>query len=47
MFKGEITMLPERPGNRMTSDLVTSKTKSLGWKASRSIKDYISNAIKK
>ena len=43
MFKGEIKMLPERPGNRMMSDLVTSKTEALGWKATKSIKDYINS----
>ncbi len=41
MFDSEIQMLPERKGNRMTADVVSSKTEALGWKATRSIKDYI------
>ncbi len=41
MFGGEIEMLPERKGNRMTADVITSKTEALGWSAKRSIKDYI------
>jgi len=41
MFEGKIEMLPERKGNRMTADVVSSKTEALGWKATRSIKDYI------
>lgn len=41
MFGGEIKMLPERKGNRMTADVVTSKTEALGWKPTRIIQDYI------
>ena len=41
MFGGEIEMLPERPGNRMSGEVVTEKTKALGWKAQHSLKDYI------
>ena len=41
MFGGEIEMLPERPGNRMSGEVVTEKTKSLGWEAKHSLKDYI------
>ena len=43
MFGGEIKMLPERPGNRMIADLVTSKTEAIGWKCTISIKDYIND----
>ena len=46
MFGGKIEMLPERKGNRMTADLVTAKTEALGWKANKSIKDYIKNSQK-
>jgi UDP-glucose 4-epimerase len=45
-FGGEIVMLPERKGNRMTADMDTSKTESLGWKATKSISDYIREEIK-
>jgi len=41
MFGGKIEMLPERKGNRMSADVITSKTVSLGWKSTKSIKDYI------
>ncbi|WP_345992890.1 NAD-dependent epimerase/dehydratase family protein [Sulfurimonas sp. HSL-1716] len=41
MFGGKIEMLPERKGNRMTADVVTAKTEALGWKPSRTIREYI------
>ena len=41
MFGGDITMLPERKGNRMTADVISAKTEALGWKPKRTIKDYI------
>ena len=41
MFGGKVIMLPERKGNRMTADVVTSKAEMLGWKATKSINDYI------
>jgi UDP-glucose 4-epimerase len=41
MFGGEIQMLPERKGNRMTADVVCDKTMALGWQPKRKIKDYI------
>lgn len=46
MFGGTIKMLPERRGNRMTADVMTTKTKALGWSAKRNIKDYIENLKK-
>jgi UDP-glucose 4-epimerase len=41
MFGGEIQMLPERKGNRMTADVISAKTEALGWKPTRTIKEYI------
>jgi UDP-glucose 4-epimerase len=41
MFGGEIEMLPERLGNRMSGEVVTEKTKALGWRAKHNLKDYI------
>ncbi|MCG3654173.1 NAD-dependent epimerase/dehydratase family protein [Aliarcobacter butzleri] len=41
MFNGKIEMLPERKGNRMTADVMTEKTEALGWKPTKSIKEYI------
>lgn len=44
LFKGaKIKMLPERPGNRMSADVIIEKTKSLGWSPKWSIKEYIVN----
>jgi UDP-glucose 4-epimerase len=41
MFGGQIEMLPERKGNRMTADVVTDKTAALGWSPKRTLHDYI------
>ena len=41
MFGGNINMLPERKGNRMRGDVITGKTRSLGWSPKRNLKDYI------
>jgi len=41
LFGGEIQMLPERKGNRMTSEVVTQKIEALGWKPKRHIKEFI------
>jgi UDP-glucose 4-epimerase len=41
LFGGEIKMLPERRGNRMSADVLTTKTQALGWYPKRKLKDYI------
>lgn len=41
LFGTDVLMLPERPGNRMSSGLDTSKARSLGWEAERRLEDYI------
>ncbi|QDD00465.1 NAD-dependent epimerase/dehydratase family protein [Candidatus Methylopumilus planktonicus] len=41
MFGGKIKMLEERRGNRMCADVITEKTKKLGWDASYKLVDYI------
>lgn len=41
MFGGEIQMLPERRGNRMTAEVMSEKTKALGWSAKIKLADYI------
>ena len=41
IFGGEIEYLEQRQGNRLAADVVTSKTESLGWCATRSLHDYI------
>ena len=41
LYGGEIQMLPERRGNRMTAEVISDKTKALGWIPKRSLVDYI------
>ena len=45
LFKGEVQMLPEVQGNRMVSDIDTSKTQLLGWSAQHSLRDYVTEQI--
>ncbi|MBI3873416.1 MAG: ADP-L-glycero-D-manno-heptose-6-epimerase, partial [Arcobacter sp.] len=46
MFGGTIEMLAERKGNRMTADVISAKTEALGWKATKTIKEYIESLKK-
>jgi UDP-glucose 4-epimerase len=41
LFGSKIKMLPERKGNRMTADVITEKTKALGWSPKRNLADYV------
>ncbi len=41
LFGGEIQMLPERAGNRMSANIDTTKSNALGWSAKRHLRDYI------
>lgn len=41
MYGGEIVMLPERRGNRMSAEVISDKTKALGWEPKRKLEDYI------
>jgi UDP-glucose 4-epimerase len=41
LFGGKIEMLGERRGNRMSADVITDKTKVLGWKPLNKLVDYI------
>lgn len=41
MFGGEVLMKPTPTGNRMGSDIDTSKTRSLGWEPKKKLADYI------
>ena len=41
MFGGEILMLPEHAGNRMTSSTDTSKLRALGWRQQVRLAEYI------
>ncbi|HEX8994083.1 MAG TPA: NAD-dependent epimerase/dehydratase family protein [Candidatus Paceibacterota bacterium] len=45
LFGGPVEMLPERAGNRMNAVIDTTKSKALGWRAKRHLKDYIHTLI--
>lgn len=44
LFGGEVKMLPERKGNRMEASVDTTKSRALGWKASRVLAEYVQKA---
>lgn len=46
MFGGKIKYLEQRLGNRLMADLVTEKTKAIGWKANYSLEEYIESLRK-
>lgn len=46
LFGGTIEMLPERPGNRQSSDLDTTKSRTLGWSPKVSLEDEIAKFVK-
>ena len=41
LFGGDITMLPERKGNRKSAEVIAKKTISLGWSAKHKLENYI------
>ena len=41
LFGTDIMMLPERAGNRMKSDLITTKSRALGWESNHKLEDYV------
>ncbi|MCI4412122.1 MAG: NAD-dependent epimerase/dehydratase family protein [Thiotrichales bacterium] len=41
LFGGKIEMLPERKGNRMTAEVLSAKTKALGWAPKMKLAHYI------
>lgn len=45
MFGKEVEMGPEVAGNRMGSDIDTSKTRLLGWEPRRNLRDYIRDSL--
>lgn len=46
LYGGEIQMLPERRGNRMSAEVISDKTKALGWLPKRKLRDYIEECKK-
>ncbi len=45
MFGAPVTMLPARAGNRMDSDIDTSKVRALGWTPKRDLQEHIRDFI--
>ena len=43
LFGGEIEMLSERKGNRMSADIITERTRALGWSPKCRLEDYITS----
>lgn len=46
MFGGETVLMPERKGNRLSSAVDSEKTQGLGWRAKRSLPEYIKGVKK-
>ncbi|OGG76588.1 ADP-L-glycero-D-manno-heptose-6-epimerase [Candidatus Kaiserbacteria bacterium RIFCSPLOWO2_01_FULL_55_19] len=46
LFGGDITMLPERKGNRMEASLDTTRARALGWTPRKKLTDYIAEVRK-
>jgi UDP-glucose 4-epimerase len=46
IYGGEIVMLPERRGNRMTAEVISEKTKALGWEPKCKLAKYIEECRK-
>jgi UDP-glucose 4-epimerase len=45
MFNTDVEFLPERRGNRFDAEVVSDKTKALGWKQNYKLDKYIQNLI--
>ena len=41
LFGGEVKMLPERQGNRITADVISEKLRALGWSPKHNLRDHI------
>lgn len=41
MYDGEISMLPQRKGNRLVASVMSDKTRALGWEPKVNLKKYI------
>jgi UDP-glucose 4-epimerase len=46
LYGTRVKMLPERKGNRMTAEVVSDKTKELGWIPKKKLADYINDCRK-
>lgn len=45
MFSDNITMLPERPGNRASSGVNNTKSNELGWSPKHDLADYVKGLV--
>lgn len=45
MFNSEIEYLPERRGNRLFGEVVTDKTKMIGWRCQHELSEYVKQII--
>ena len=45
MLKMNYKIKPAKKGNRLDGKLITSKTKKLGWKPLKNLKEYLNNSI--
>lgn len=45
MFGGDVLMLPERRGNRMGAEVVSERTRALGWSPKRSLESHVREFI--
>ena len=43
VYKRHNKMEPKKKGNRLDATLKTTKTKKLGWKLTKNLKDYLLN----
>lgn len=41
LFGGEVEILPERRGNRLSAEVITKNTEALGWSPKHELEDYI------
>jgi hypothetical protein len=46
LFGGNVVMMPARLGNRIGAEVISDKTKALGWQPQKSLKDYIQEVTK-
>jgi UDP-glucose 4-epimerase len=47
LFGSEPTLVPSRPGNRLSSSIDTTKTRGLGWHPTYSLQEYIQSVLKR
>ncbi len=45
MFSDKVEMRPEVAGNRMDSALDTTKSRAIGWRPTRSLREYIASVV--